>query len=89
MRQAGSVVSVDSGPMHIAVAATPRVIGIHTWSDPCKVGPYRPDAWIYKGGQVFHRGDCPQELRSARCQITDRDIEKLAALALTNIPTAQ
>ncbi len=56
IRQANCVVSVDSGPMHIAAALTPRLLSIHTWSDPQKVGPYRPDAWVWKNGSLFQRG---------------------------------
>jgi heptosyltransferase I len=56
IRQAASVVSVDSGPMHIAAAITSRLLSIHTWSDPAKVGPYRPDAWVWQHGHVFQRG---------------------------------
>ena len=48
LRRAAFTVSVDSGPMHIAAALTPRLLAIHTWSDPRKVGPYAPDAWIWK-----------------------------------------
>jgi heptosyltransferase I len=85
MRRAGWIVSVDSGPMHIAAAASPRVLGIHTWSDPCKVGPYRPEAWIYKGGHIFHRSDCPATLRNAHCRITNSDIDKIADFTLANV----
>jgi ADP-heptose:LPS heptosyltransferase len=38
IRQAQFVVSVDSGPMHIAAALTANLLSIHTWSDPAKVG---------------------------------------------------
>ncbi len=53
VRRASYFVSVDSGPMHIAAAITPLVVSIHTWSDPAKVGPYHPDAWIWKDGALF------------------------------------
>ncbi len=55
IRRAEFVVSVDSGPMHIAAAITSRLLSIHTWSDPEKVGPYRRDAWIWKDSRVFQR----------------------------------
>lgn len=48
IRRASFTVSVDSGPMHIAAAITPRLLSIHTWSDPRKVGPFQPEAWIWK-----------------------------------------
>ena len=53
LRRAAFVVSVDSGPMHLAAAVTDKLIGIHTWSDPCKVGPYRAGAHVWKGGEFF------------------------------------
>ena len=45
------VVSVDSGPMHLAAAINPRTLSIHTWSDPRLVGPFSDDAWIWQGGR--------------------------------------
>ncbi len=56
LQRAGATVSVDSGPMHLAVATGRPVIAIHSWTDPRKVGPYRADAMIWKGG-VFCRFD--------------------------------
>jgi heptosyltransferase-1 len=56
LRNARFVVSVDSGPMHIAAALGTPLLSIHTWSDPSKVGPYRDEAWIWKDGQIARRG---------------------------------
>ena len=53
IRHAHFTVSVDSGPMHIASAITGRLLGIHTWSDPCIVGPCNPEAWIWKNGALI------------------------------------
>lgn len=50
IRRAAFTLSVDSGPMHIAAAITPRLLAIHTWSDPRVVGPYAPEAWVWKNG---------------------------------------
>src|SRR5262249_10864805 len=50
IRVASFIISVDSGPMHIAAAVTDRMLSIHTWTDPRRVGPYNPDAWIWKHG---------------------------------------
>jgi heptosyltransferase I len=44
---------VDSGPMHIAAAVTDRLVSIHTWTNPARVGPYNPDAWIWKNGKLL------------------------------------
>ena len=40
-------------PMHLAAGVTDKLIGIHTWSDPCKVGPYRAGATVWKGREFF------------------------------------
>jgi heptosyltransferase-1 len=53
LRHSTFIVSVDSGPMHVGAAITSEVLSIHTWSDPVSVGPYNPDAWIWKGQRVF------------------------------------
>lgn len=55
MRQAGWVISVDSGPMHIAAAVNARTLGLYTWSDPRKVGPYPATADVWKAGRIAKR----------------------------------
>ncbi len=57
IRAARFVISVDSGPMHIAAAVTSQLVSIHTWSDPRCVGPYNSDAWIWKNGQLLQAGE--------------------------------
>jgi len=52
VRVARFVVSVESGPMHIAAAMTPNLLSIHTWTDPHRIGPYNPDAWVWKHGEL-------------------------------------
>jgi heptosyltransferase I len=52
IRAADFVISVDSGPMHIAAAVTSRLVSIHTWSDPRLVGPFNEHAWIWQGGEL-------------------------------------
>jgi lipopolysaccharide heptosyltransferase I len=54
------VVSTDSGPMHLAAALGVPVLGIHTWSDPRRVGPYGRETWIWQGG-VIRRQDLAKE----------------------------
>jgi len=61
LRRASFVVSVDSGPMHIASALGRQLVAIHTWSDPEKVGPYSRDAWIWQDGALFHRGGAARQ----------------------------
>lgn len=74
LRQARFIVSVDSGPMHIAAALTSRLISIHTWSDPAKVGPYREEAWVWQNERLFRQAE-----RNA--PESHRPITDLAALA--------
>src|SRR4029077_11763336 len=62
IRVSGFIVSVDSGPMHIAAAVTHRLVSIHAWTDPRRVGPYNPDAWIWKNGQLLR----VSELKTAK-----------------------
>ncbi len=57
LRRSSFIVSVDSGPMHIGAAITPELLSIHTWSDPGSVGPYNPEAWIWKGSAYFSSAD--------------------------------
>ena len=59
LRRARFVISVDSGPMHIAAALSAKLLSIHTWSDPRKVGPFSPDAWVWKDGKIGRMADFP------------------------------
>jgi heptosyltransferase I len=52
LRGARFVVSVDSGPMHLAAAIRVPLLGVHTWSDPRLVGPFNREAWIWQGGEI-------------------------------------
>ena len=52
IRVARFIISVDSGPMHIAAAVNERLLSIHTWTNPRRVGPYNSDAWIWKHGKI-------------------------------------
>jgi ADP-heptose:LPS heptosyltransferase len=63
LRAAAWTLSVDSGPMHIAAALSPRVVSIHTWSDPNRVGPYPPEAWVWQNGNLFQRGRPGERLK--------------------------
>lgn len=53
-REAAAVCSVDSGPMHIAAAVNAKVLGLYSWADPRRVGPYRAEAQVWKAG-AFRR----------------------------------
>lgn len=78
LREARCVVSVDSGPMHIAAAVNDRTLGIHTWSDPRQVGPYNPRAWVWKAGKIAHRSQFLPEECQKIAQVTKADAQKIA-----------
>ena len=65
IRHARFVVSVDSGPMHIAAALGRPLLSIHTWSDPARVGPYAPEAWILRDQLLFRQGGREARHRAA------------------------
>lgn len=60
IRRAAFVITVDSGPMHLAAALGRPLVGIHTWTDPRKVGPYHPEAWVWKSRRLFRMRDLSQ-----------------------------
>lgn len=55
IRAAACVVSVDSGPAHLAAAVGTPLLAIHTWSDPIRVGPFSESAWIWRGGTIHQQ----------------------------------
>lgn len=66
IRSARFVISVDSGPMHITAAVTSRLVSIHTWSDPRRVGPYNADAWVWKNGTLYRAGELSPDMKLKR-----------------------
>lgn len=87
IRMARFVVSVESGPMHIAAAVTGNVLSIHTWTDPCRVGPYNPDAWVWKHGQLFHVGDIETaKIRKHGRRFRRKDVSPVVELIRPLVP---
>jgi ADP-heptose:LPS heptosyltransferase len=84
LREARFCVSVDSGPMHMAAAVNDRTLGLHTWSDPRKVGPYNPRAWVWKAGRIAHRQDFTTAECTAENAVTVADAKEIAAFVLSN-----
>ncbi len=66
IRQADFVISVDSGPMHIAAAVRAPLLSIHTWSDPRLVGPWGGNAWLWQGGEIRRQDLSAKTLPPAR-----------------------
>jgi heptosyltransferase-1 len=61
LRQAAFVISVDSGPMHLAAAVSREILSIHFWSEPRKVGPFREDAWIWQNHRILRKVELPPQ----------------------------
>jgi ADP-heptose:LPS heptosyltransferase len=76
-RAAKFVISVDSGPMHIAAAVNPNLLSIHTWSDPRLVGPFSEEAWIWQGGEIRPQKLFREKIPAA-CSPADPDILSIA-----------
>src|SRR5437870_7442701 len=81
IRVARFIISVDSGPMHIAAAVNDRLLSIHTWTNPRRVGPYNSNAWIWKDGQLL-RAD---ELEAAGIRRRGRGFNCKDVLALADL----
>lgn len=80
IRRALFTVTVDSGPMHIAAALSSRLVSIHTWSDPRLVGPYNPDATVWKAGELLHVRDLPAAFKKKSSRpFASADVPPLAA----------
>ena len=85
MARAQFTVSVDSGPSHMAAAVGDRLLAIHSWSDPLKVGPYRKRAWVWKAGKISRVADLEPDRARAGGVLPDLgEIEGIARHALEN-----
>lgn len=87
IRVARFIISVDSGPMHIAAAVTDKLLSIHTWTDPRRVGPYNADAWIWKHGSLLqvHELEAAKLRRHGRAFKT-RDVPAIVELIRPLVP---
>jgi heptosyltransferase-1 len=87
IRVASFIISVDSGPMHIAAAVTDRLLSIHTWTDPLRVGPYNPDARIWKNGQILQISELEStKLRKRGRRFKTRDVPAIVELIRPLVP---
>ena len=87
LRRASFVVSVDSGPMHLAAALGTPLLSIHTWSDPRSVGPFSEKAWIWQGGEIRRQSLIATPLPVKPFTAHDAaEAAKLAASALSGGP---
>ena len=87
IRGAGFVISVDSGPMHIAAATNDRLLSIHTWTNPRRVGPYNPDAWIWKHGKILKVSELEKtKLKRHGRPFKSKDISAIVELIRPLVP---
>jgi len=87
IRVARFVVSVDSGPMHIAAAIAQNLLSIHTWTDPRRVGPYNPDAWIWKNAKILRMSELETtKLRRRGRRFKVKDIPAVKELIRPLVP---
>lgn len=84
LRAAAFVISVDSGPMHVAAAVTTKLVSIHTRTDPHRVGPYAETATIWKDGRLIRVADLESDadLRKKGRKFLPADVGPIAELAL-------
>jgi len=83
LRHAAFVISVDSGPMHIAAAVSPQLVSIHTWSDPRRVGPYNRNAHVWRAGVLTPVASLERDRPLGKGRPFRRqDVAPIAALAL-------
>lgn len=88
IRMARIVVSVDSGPTHIAAAVASGLISIHTWTDPRRVGPYNADAWIWRSGTLRPMRDYTRDEKLPKGRaFRSADVAPLVQL-ITDLQTA-
>ena len=87
IRVARFVVSLESGPMHIAAAVTPNLLSIHTWTDPRCIGPYNPDTWVWKHGQLYRVGDLETaKIRKRGRRFRRKDVAFVVELIRPRVP---
>jgi heptosyltransferase I len=87
IRAAHFIVSVDSGPMHIAAALTDRLLSIHTWTDPRRVGPYNPNAWVWKNGILCRVNKlATTKMRAHGRRFRSKDVPELTELIRPLVP---
>ena len=71
--------------MHLAAALCPdQLLGIHTWSDPRKVGPYPAASWVWKSGEIAHRNDLSAATCGKATAFEDADVDRVIAWISTH-----
>jgi len=62
-------------------------VSIHTWTDPRRVGPYNPDAWIWRNGQLLRVSELETaKIRRRGRRFKTKDVAALAELIRPLVP---
>jgi ADP-heptose:LPS heptosyltransferase len=88
-RQANFIVSSDSGPMHLAAALQPtKIIAIHRWSDPLRVGPWHDQSFVWKHGKISKREELQEKCRLPGATPTLEEMRAIAQHVLAELDRA-
>jgi heptosyltransferase I len=86
LRNAAFIISVDSGPMHIAAALTTDLVSIHSWTDPRLVGPYNAAAWVWKNGRLYQVDELEEKTDFGKDRKFRReDVPAVAEIAMAKL----
>jgi len=73
--------------VHIAAVVKDRLLSIHTWTDPRRVGPYNPNAWIWKNGKILRVSELEStKLRRRGRRFKTKDVPNLVELVRPLVP---
>jgi hypothetical protein len=73
--------------MHIAAAVTDRLLSIHTWTNPRRVGPYNPDAWVWRNGKILRVSELENmKIRRRGRRFKAKDIPAVTELIRPLVP---
>src|SRR5437764_1382014 len=81
------ILSVDSGRLHIAPAGNYRLLSIHTWTNPRRVGPYNSEAWIWTHGTIVRVSELENtKLKRHGRPFKSKDIPAIVELVRPQVP---
>jgi hypothetical protein len=62
-------------------------LSIHTWTDPRRVGPFNPDAWVWKHGQLLRVNELPTaKMKRHGRRFKPKDVPAMAELIRPLVP---
>src|SRR5436309_7262401 len=86
IRVARFIISVDSGPMHIAAAVNDRLVSIHTRTNPPRVGPYNTAAWTSQDAKLLRVSELGNtKLKRHGHPFKTKDVTAVVAIDLQSV----